>query len=115
MSSSKSRNQVWDEWQDLVKMTQSEVEPRLDTADSRSGGNAEEGESSGDKSGRRIALIKDTEKDGLSQKQRDHMPKVLCYVKPHLSQCVPDIAFERFEWPYPLMTRNHDLVKETSA
>ncbi|MCR9107814.1 DUF3140 domain-containing protein [Marivita sp. XM-24bin2] len=115
MSSSKSRSQVWDEWQDLVNMSKSEMEAWLDTADSRSVGDADEGESTGHKSGRRIVQIKDTRKDDLSQDQWDHMAKVVGYVKRHLSQGGPDSGVKCSDWRYSLMNWGHDPLKETSA
>lgn len=114
MSSSKSRDQIWDEWQDLVNMTKSELEDWLETEESKSVGDSESGESTGHKSGRRIVRIKDTRKDDLSDDEWDHMATVVGYVKRHLSQGGPDSDAEHSAWRYSLMNWGHDPLKGDS-
>ncbi|MEL6311521.1 MAG: DUF3140 domain-containing protein, partial [Pseudomonadota bacterium] len=66
---SKSHEQVWDEWGDLVNMAPQELEDWLETEESRSVGDTDDGESTGHKSGRRIVEIKRTNKSDLSDDQ----------------------------------------------
>ncbi len=90
MSSSKSHDQIWDEWRDLVNMAPQELEDWLETSESKSVGDSEDRESTGHKSGRQIVNIKRTNKDDLSDDQWDHMATVVGYIKRHLSQGGPD-------------------------
>lgn len=106
--SEKSHDQIWDEWQDLVNMTASELEDWLETEESKSVGDTDEGESTGHKSGRRIVKILDTNKADLSEDQWDHMAKVVGYIKRHLSQGGPDDDVETSAWRYSLMNWGHD-------
>ena len=66
MGSSKSRKEIWNEWQDLVNMPPQELEDWLDTRESKSVGDSDTGESTGHASGRQIVEIKRTSKDGLT-------------------------------------------------
>ncbi|SHG81402.1 DUF3140 domain-containing protein [Marivita hallyeonensis] len=115
MSSSKSKDQIWDEWKDLVNMTASELEDWLDTDESKSVGDSDEGESTGHKSGRRIVKIKNTNKDDLSDDQWDHMATVVGYIKRHLSQGGPDDDVETSAWRYSLMNWGHDPLKKDAS
>jgi hypothetical protein len=67
MSSSKSNDQISEEWTDLVNMTKSELKEWLDTEESKSVGDSDSGESTGHKSGRRIVETKDIRKDDLTE------------------------------------------------
>lgn len=111
MSSSKSREQIWDEWGDLVNMAPQALEEWLQTAESKSVGDSEDDESTGHKSGRRIVKIKRTKKDDLSDDQWDHMATVVGYIKRHLSQGGPEDGVERSDWRYSLMNWGHDPMK----
>ncbi|EYD71897.1 DUF3140 domain-containing protein [Limimaricola hongkongensis] len=110
--SGKSREQVWDEFRDLVNMAPKEIEDFLDTEESKSvgdtGGN---GESTGHKSGRRIVEIKRTKKDDLTDDQWDHMAKVVGYIKRHKAQGGPDNDVAHSDWRYSLMNWGHDPLK----
>lgn len=108
MSSSKSREEVWSEWRDLVNMAPQELEDWLETEESSSVGDDEGQESTGHASGRRIVNIKRTNKDELSDNQWDHMAKVVGYIKRHLSQGGPDEDKETSNWRYSLMNWGHD-------
>lgn len=112
MSSSKSHEEIWDEWRDLVNMAPKELEDWLDTEESKSVGDADGGESTGHKSGRRIVKIKRTNKDDLSDDQWDHMATVVGYIKRHLSQGGPDKDKKHSDWRYSLMNWGHDPLKE---
>ncbi|WP_298858478.1 DUF3140 domain-containing protein [uncultured Sulfitobacter sp.] len=111
MSSSKSHEQIWDEWRDLVNMAPQEIEEWLETDESRSVGDSDSGESTGHKSGRRIVKIKRTNKDNLTEDQWDHMATVVGYIKRHLSQGGPEEDMEHSDWRYSLMNWGHDPKK----
>ncbi len=111
--SDKSRDQIWDEWRDLVNMAPQELDDFLDTEDSKSvGAKEDDGESTGHKSGRRIVKIKRTNKDDLSDDQWDHMAKVVGYIKRHTAQGGPDDDVEHSDWRYSLMNWGHDPLKD---
>lgn len=112
MASDKSRDTIWDEWQDLVNMAPAELEDWLETDESQSVGDSDDGESTGHKSGRRIVKIKRTNKDDLSDDQWDHMATVVGYIKRHTSQGGPDNDVETSAWRYSLMNWGHDPLKE---
>lgn len=113
MSSSKSHEQIWDEWQELVNMAPKELDEWLDTEESKEvGSDSGDGESKGHKSGRRIVKIKDKNKDDLTDDDYDHMATVVGYIKRHLSQGGPDDDVEHSAWRYSLMNWGHDPLKE---
>ena len=113
MSSSKSRDEIWDEWRELVNMQPKELEEFLETeASERVGAEDGDGESKGHKSGRRIVEIKRTNKDDLDDGQWDHMAAVVGYVKRHKSQGGPDEDVETSDWRHSLMNWGHDPLKE---
>lgn len=111
MSSSKSREEIWVEWRELVNMQPAELEEWLETEESKSVGDSDDGESTGHKSGRRIVKIKRTNKDNLSDSQWDHMATVVGYIKRHLSQGGPNDGVESSAWRYSLMNWGHDPVQ----
>lgn len=111
MSSSKSQDQIWSEWRDLVNMAPQELEDFLQTDASKSVGDSEDGESTGHASGRRIVSIKRTNKDDLTQDQWDHMARVTGYIKRHTAQGGPDEDPEHSAWRYSLMNWGHDPLK----
>ncbi len=108
MSSSKSHEEIWSEWRDLVNMAPQELEDWLDTEESKSVGDNDGEESTGHASGRRIVKIKRTNKDDISDDQWDHMGKVVGYIKRHLSQGGPEKDKESSNWRYSLMNWGHD-------
>ncbi|MFW2587255.1 DUF3140 domain-containing protein [Sagittula sp. SSi028] len=108
---SKSRDQIWDEWQDLVNLTPKELENWLDTDESQSVGDSDGGESTGHKSGRKIVKIKQTHKSDLSDAQWEQMGKVTGYIKRHLAQGGPDDDMANSDWRYSLMNWGHDPCK----
>lgn len=112
MSSSKSPEQIWEEWRDLVNMAPKELEEWLETGASKSVGDSDGDESTGHKSGRRVVKIKRTNKDDLSDDQWDHMATVVGYIKRHLSQGGPNENVEESNWRYSLMNWGHDPLKE---
>lgn len=113
MSSSKSRETIWDEWRNLVNMAPKELGEWLETDASKSvGSDSGDGESKGHKSGRRIIKIKRTNKADLSDDQWDHMATVVGYIKRHCSQGGPESDIETSNWTYSLRNWGHDPLKE---
>ena len=110
---SKSKDEIWEEWGELVNMAPKELEDWLDTEESKSvGADSGDGESKGHKSGKRIVEIKRTNKDDLSEDDWDHMGKVVGYVKRHKAQGGPDGDAEDSSWRYSLMNWGHDPLKD---
>ena len=114
MSSSKSNEQIWDEWRELVNMAPAELEDWLQSDASKSVGDNDNAESTGHQSGRRIVEIKRTNKDELSDGQWDHMATVVGYIKRHKSQGGPDKDVKTSAWRYSLMNWGHDPLKENA-
>ena len=108
----KDRDQVWDEWGDLVNMAPKELEEWLETEASKSVGDTDEGESTGHQSGRRIVEIKRTNKDDLSDADWAHMRKVVGYVRRHKAQ-PPSGDPTETRWRYSLMNWGHDPLKDS--
>ena len=108
---SKSHDEIWDEWGDLVNMAPKELDDWLDTEESQSVGQDEGGESTGHKSGRRIVEIQRTNKSDLSDADWSHMGKVVGYIKRHKAQGGPDEDMEHSAWRYSLMNWGHDPTK----
>ncbi|SNT23392.1 DUF3140 domain-containing protein [Tropicimonas sediminicola] len=111
MSSSKSRDQIWSEWRDLVNMSPAEIEDWLETEQSKSVGDTGDAGSTGRDSGRRIVEIKRSRKDELSDGHWDHMAKVVGYIKRHCAQGGPDDGVEDSAWRYSLMNWGHDPLR----
>ena len=108
MSSSKSKEEIWEEWRDLVNMSPSEIEDWLDTEESKSVGDSGDASSTGRASGKRIVKIKRTNKDDIKDDQWDHMATVIGYIKRHCTQGGPDDSVENSKWRYSLMNWGHD-------
>ena len=107
----KSRDEIWDEWRDLVNMTPKELAEWLETDESKSVGDSNgDEESTGHESGRKILKIKDTNKGDLSDDDWDHMAKVVGYIKRHGAQ-VPDDP-EGSDWTYSMKNWGHDPFGE---
>ena len=103
---------VWDEWEEAVNMTAADLEKWLDTEESQSVGQADDGgEATGHRSGRRIVEILRTNKGDLEDADVQHMAKVVGYVHRHLAQRpggdVTDTA-----WRYSLMNWGHDPLED---
>ena len=105
----KSHDEIWDEWRDLVNMTPSQLEDWLETDESKSvGQKSGGGESTGHKSGKRIVEIKNKKKADLDDDDWSHMGKVVGYIKRHRAQGGPDEDMEHSDWRYSLMNWGHD-------
>ena len=108
MASSKSKEEIWDEWKELVNMAPAELEKWLDTDESKSVGDNDSGESTGHASGRRIVKIRRTNKDDITDSQWEHMATVVGYIKRHCSQGGPEKDVKTSAWRYSLMNWGHD-------
>ncbi|MEE4201880.1 DUF3140 domain-containing protein [Erythrobacter sp.] len=108
---SDEKDEIYDTFYDRVNMQPKELEEWLETEESKSVGDSDDGESTGHKSGRRIVEIKRTNKDDLTDDQFEHMNKVNNYIKRHLSQ-QPDGDVEDTDWRYSLMNWGHDPMKD---
>ncbi len=97
---------VWEDWRDAVNMTAGDLETWLETDESRSVGQGD-GESTGHRSGRRIAAILRTKKADLADDDAAHMRKVVGYVHRHLAQR-PSGDVTDTAWRYSLMNWGHD-------
>ena len=110
---SKSDEDAYQEFKDLVNMAPKEIEDFLETEESqRVGQDSGDGESLGHKSGKRIIEIKRTNKDDLTDDDYDHMRKVVGYIKRHKAQGGPDEDAEHSDWRYSLMNWGHDPCKD---
>lgn len=107
--SEKSRDDIWDAWSGKVNMAPKELEDWLETEESKSVGDSDDGESTGHKSGRRIVEIKRTNKDDLTDDQWDHMAKVVGYINRHCAQVPKDP--EGSDWAASLKNWGHDPMK----
>ena len=104
-------DEVWDDWQDAVNMTASELEKWLDTEESRSVGQKDGGhESIGHQSGRHIVKILRSKKSELGDADAAHMHKVVGYVARHSKQR-PSGDVAETPWRYSLMNWGHDPLK----
>lgn len=111
MATDKTREQIWDEWRELVNLAPADLEEWLETDESRSVGDSEDGESTGHASGRRIVELLRTNKGELSDSDWDHMARVVGYIKRHCAQGGPDSNVETSAWRYSLMNWGHDPTK----
>ncbi|MEE4207938.1 MAG: DUF3140 domain-containing protein [Parvularcula sp.] len=108
----KERDEVWEEWRELVNMAPKELEEWLETEESKKvGADSGDGESKGHKSGKRIIEIKHTNKADLSDDDWSHMGKVVGYIKRHKAQG-PEDDVEHSDWRYSLMNWGHDPLKD---
>lgn len=112
MSSGKTREEIWKDWNDLLNIPPAVLEDWLQTEESQSVGDSKDGESTGHKSGRKILQIKRTNKDELTDDQWDHMAKVTGYIKRHCAQGGPEDNIENSAWRYSLMNWGHDPLKD---
>ncbi len=102
------RVQIRKDFRDAVNMSPSELDDWLETEESKSVGDAgDDGESTGHASGRRIAEIKRTNVDQLTDDDHAHMRTVVGYVHRHLAQR-PDGDVSDTAWRYSLMNWGHD-------
>ena len=109
---SKSDEDVYAEFGELVNMAPKEIEDFLDTEESQKvGQDSGDGESKGHKSGKRIVEILHKKKDDLDGDDYDHMRRVTSYINRHTAQGGPDDDVEHSDWRYSLMNWGHDPLK----
>ncbi|WP_060887370.1 DUF3140 domain-containing protein [Streptomyces caniscabiei] len=100
--------ETWDEFRELVNMKPGDLEKWLDSEESQSAGQREDGgESTGHASGRRIVGILRARKGDLTDDDYQHMRKVIGYIRRHLAQR-PTGDVRDTRWRYSLMNWGHD-------
>jgi hypothetical protein len=103
---------VWDDWREAVNMAPQEIEDFLESEQSTSVGDKQNGdESTGHRSGRRIVSILRTNKGDLTDDDVAHMRKVVGYVHRHRAQR-PSGDVTDTAWRYSLMNWGHDPLKD---
>lgn len=101
------KKEVLNEFNDLVNMSPSELEKWLDTDESKSvGWDSGDGESVGHKSGEKIIQIKKKKNADLSDRDFEHMRKVVGYIKRHSAQRPKEVKGSN--WAYSLKNWGHD-------
>ena len=113
MPDDRDRTATIDAFHEAVNMTAGKIEAWLETEESRSVGQKEDGggESVGHASGRRIVQLLGTKRADLSDDDLDHMRKVTGYVHRHLAQR-PDGDVRVSPWRYSLMNWGHDPFED---
>jgi hypothetical protein len=107
----KDRQQIVEEFDEAVNMTRKELEDWLQTDESQSVGQSDNGgESKGHESGRMIVEILKKNKSGYTDKDVDQMQRVVSYVHRHQAQ-KPSGDLEDSTWRYSLMNWGHDPLK----
>lgn len=102
------RDQIIDEFHEAVTMSADDLESWLETEESQSVGQRDDGgESIGHASGRRIVELLRQDDDEHSEDDLAHMRKVVGYVRRHLAQR-PSGDIEDSRWRYSLMNWGHD-------
>jgi len=105
------RQQTINEFDELGNMTPKELERWLQTEESRSVGQSDDGgESKGHESGRKIVEILQKNKSDYTDEDVERMKRVNAYVKRHLGQG-PKTDVEDSRWRYSLMNWGHDPLK----
>jgi hypothetical protein len=106
------RDETIAEFHDVVNMKADTLESWLDTEESRSVGQQDDGdESVGHASGRRIVGLLRQEEAEHSDDDIAHMRKVVGYVRRHLAQ-PPSGEVENSRWRYSLMNWGHDPLDD---
>ncbi|MDQ4031695.1 MAG: DUF3140 domain-containing protein [Actinomycetota bacterium] len=110
-SNGEDQRQTRADFDDAVNMSGKEMERWLDTEESKSVGQSDDGgESKGHHSGRQIVKIKATKVVDLTDDDYRHMRKVAGYVHRHLAQR-PKGDVTDTKWRYSLMNWGHDPLK----
>ncbi|MBB6417478.1 DUF3140 domain-containing protein [Streptomyces massasporeus] len=102
------REETWNDFRELVNMAPADLEKWLESDDSQSAGQHQDGgESTGHASGRRIVAILRAKRGDLTDDDYRHMRKVVGYVRRHLAQR-PSGDVRDSRWRYSLMNWGHD-------
>ncbi len=108
---SKSDEQVIEEFDKAVNMSRKELEDWLETEESKEVGQKDgDSESKGHESGRKIVEILGKDESDYTDKDVDHMRRVVSYVHRHQAQ-KPEEDVEDSRWRYSLMNWGHDPLK----
>ncbi|SNR51059.1 MULTISPECIES: DUF3140 domain-containing protein [Hymenobacter] len=108
-------NDLYIQFKEEVNMTAAELEKWLDTEESKSVGQKDEGakESIGHQSGKHIIKILRTKQADLTPDDEAHMHKVHSYISRHKAQGPhKEDAVEHSRWRYSLMNWGHDPLKD---
>ena len=107
----KDRQQIIEEFDEAVNMTRKELGDWLQTEESQSVGQSDDGgESKGHESGRKIVDILGKNKSDYTDEDVEHMGRVVSYVHRHMGQG-PKNDIENSNWRYSLMNWGHDPLK----
>ena len=107
----KDRQQIIEELDEAVNMTQKELENWLQTEESQSVGQSDGGgESKDHESGRMIVEILKKNKSDYTDDDVDHMQRVVSYVHRHQAQ-KPSGGVEDSTWRHSLLKWGHDPLK----
>lgn len=106
------REEIYQEFNELVNLTPAQLEKWLQTDHSKEVGFKEKegGESVGHQSGEKIISIKQQKKADLTADDYAHMKKVISYIKRHSAQ-KPKGDVTDTPWRYSLMNWGHDPNK----
>ena len=105
-----NKQEIYQQFNELVNMSPSQLEKWLETEESNSvGQDSGDGEATGHKSGEKIIRIKQKNKADLTEADYAHMQKVVSYIKRHSAQ-KPD-KVEGSRWLYSLKNWGHDAEK----
>lgn len=106
-----TREDVYQQFNDMINMAPAEIEDWLQTEESKSvGQDSGDGESIGHKSGKKIVDIKRSKKADLTDNDYEHMQKVVSYISRHSAQR-PSHDVETSNWRYSLKNWGHDPMK----
>jgi len=105
-----AKKEIYDEFNELVNMSASELDKWLKTDDSQGvGWDSGDGESVGHKSGEEIVAIQKKRKSELDEPDYAHMRKVIGYIKRHQAQRPREVSGSR--WAASLKNWGHDPEK----
>ncbi len=107
----KSDEQVQKEFHEAVNIDADELKEWLETDESNSVGQSDDGgESKGHESRRKIVEILEKDDQDIGQDDVDHMRRVVSYVHRHQAQ-EPEEDVEDSRWRYSLTNWGHDPLK----
>ena len=108
----KSDEQVKEEFKEAVNMGAGELQDWLQTDESKSVGQSDDGgESKGHESGRKIVEILGKNDGDYADEVIDHMRRVVSYVHRHQAQKPQKGDVETSNWRYSLLNWGHDPLK----
>jgi hypothetical protein len=106
------RETIEREFDEVVNMRPKELEEWLETDESKSVGQKDDGgESVGHESGRSIVALLRKSRDEYTDEDHEHMRKVVGYVRRHAAQGPRKGDVEDSAWRHSLMNWGHDPLK----